>query len=50
MKYQVLLFYKYVNIEDPEKLADSLRALAKELSLTGRVIIAEEGINEHLRD
>ena len=43
--YQVLLFYKYVNIEDPETLADSLRALAKELELTGRVIIAEEGIN-----
>ena len=44
-QYQVLLFYKYVNIEDPETLADSLRTLAKELELTGRVIIAEEGIN-----
>jgi len=43
--YQVLLFYKYVDIEDPDTLADSLRALAKELSLTGRVIIAREGIN-----
>jgi UPF0176 protein len=45
MKYQILLFYKYVNIEDPETLADSLRTLAKKLQLTGRVIIAEEGIN-----
>ena len=45
MKYQVLLFYKYVNIEDPDGLADSLRALATELSLTGRVIVAWEGIN-----
>ncbi len=43
--YQILLFYKYVNIEEPETLADSLRALAKELQLTGRVIVAEEGIN-----
>jgi UPF0176 protein len=43
--YQILLFYKYVNIEDPETLADSLRTSAKELELTGRVIIAEEGIN-----
>jgi UPF0176 protein len=45
MAYQVLLFYKYVNIEDPEELAATLRTLAKSLSLTGRVIIAEEGIN-----
>ena len=45
MLYQVLLFYKYVNITDPDTLADTLRALATELSLTGRVIIAEEGIN-----
>jgi UPF0176 protein len=42
---QVLLFYKYVDIEAPEILAADLRALAKELSLTGRILIAEEGIN-----
>ena len=43
--YQVILFYKYVDIEAPEALAAELRALAKDLCLTGRVIIADEGIN-----
>jgi UPF0176 protein len=45
MEYQVLLFYKYVNIEEPEALADELRAKARELALSGRVIVAWEGIN-----
>lgn len=43
--YQVLLFYKYVDVADPEALALRVRALSAELSLTGRVIIAYEGIN-----
>ncbi len=45
MKPQVLLFYKYVTIEDPKALMDSVRALAKQHSLLGRVLVAEEGIN-----
>ena len=45
MKYQVLLFYKYVTIEDPEALKGWVTARAKELGLTGRAIVAEEGIN-----
>ncbi|MFZ1987636.1 MAG: rhodanese-related sulfurtransferase [Minisyncoccia bacterium] len=48
MKYEVLLFYKYVSIEDPQALASSLRQLCERLELTGRVIIAEEGINATL--
>lgn len=43
--YQVLLFYKYTDIADPAALAEQVRALATELSLTGRVIVAQEGIN-----
>ena len=43
--HQVLLFYKYVTIEDPKTVMDSVRALAKEHSLLGRVLVAEEGIN-----
>jgi UPF0176 protein len=43
--YQVLLFYKYVDVEDPQGLAERIRTLSTELSLTGRVIVAEEGIN-----
>lgn len=42
---QVLLFYKYVTIEDPKALMDSVRALAKAHNLLGRVLVAEEGIN-----
>lgn len=45
MKYQVLLFYKYVDIADPQALAERVRTLAAELSLMGRVIVAHEGIN-----
>lgn len=43
--YQVLLFYKYVDVAAPEELAARVRALATELALTGRAIIAHEGIN-----
>ncbi len=46
--YQVLLFYVYVNIEDPETVANGVRALAESLGLTGRVIVAHEGINATL--
>lgn len=45
MSYQVLLFYKYVTVEDPEALAERVRSLVAKYSLTGRCIIAEEGIN-----
>ncbi len=43
--HQVLLFYKYVTIEDPTALMDSVRTLAKSHNLLGRVLVAEEGIN-----
>ncbi len=42
---QVLLFYKYVTIENPPAFAADFRALAERYELTGRAIIAEEGIN-----
>lgn len=41
----VLLYYKYVRIEDPGQFAEDHRALCRELGLKGRVIIAHEGIN-----
>ena len=46
--YQVLLFYKYVDVDAPEEVAEHVRALVTELSLTGRVIVAHEGINATL--
>ena len=45
MTYQVLLFYKYVTIEDPKALADRVRGLATKHGLLGRALVAEEGIN-----
>jgi UPF0176 protein len=44
-KYQVLLFYKYVEITDPEKLKMEIKAFCDSLQLKGRILIAEEGIN-----
>jgi UPF0176 protein len=47
-KYQVLLFYKYTNIENPEAFRLQQRAWCEELGLTGRTLIASEGINSTL--
>lgn len=43
--HQILLFYKYVHLTDPEVVCATLRAIASRLGLTGRGIIAVEGIN-----
>lgn len=44
-QYQVLLFYGYLTIENPEATASWLRSLAETHKLLGRAIVAEEGIN-----
>ncbi|MCG3089356.1 rhodanese-related sulfurtransferase [Sporosarcina cyprini] len=43
--YRVLLFYKYVEIEDPETFTAEHLAFCKELGLKGRILIGKEGIN-----
>ncbi|PYZ93443.1 hypothetical protein CR194_09725 [Salipaludibacillus keqinensis] len=43
--YRVLLYYKYVQIENPAELTDAHLQFCKELGLKGRILIAEEGIN-----
>ncbi|MGX7014254.1 oxygen-dependent tRNA uridine(34) hydroxylase TrhO [Vagococcus silagei] len=43
--YQVLLYYLYVPIEDPESFAKEHLAFCKSLNLKGRILIANEGIN-----
>ncbi len=48
MKFQVLLFYKYVTIANPLELKASYTALCDKYNLTGRTIIAKEGINSTL--
>ncbi|KHD84477.1 rhodanese-related sulfurtransferase [Heyndrickxia ginsengihumi] len=43
--YRVLLYYKYVTIENPEEFAKKHLKFCKELGLKGRILVAEEGIN-----
>ena len=43
--FPVILFYKYVEIADPDALATTQLALCAGLGLKGRVLIAAEGIN-----
>ncbi|WP_025025864.1 oxygen-dependent tRNA uridine(34) hydroxylase TrhO [Caldalkalibacillus mannanilyticus] len=43
--YRILLYYKYVHIENPEQFTADHLAFCKELGLKGRILVAEEGIN-----
>lgn len=43
--HTILLFYKYVEITDPQALVDTQRATCERLSLKGRIIVAHEGVN-----
>ncbi len=42
---KIILFYKYVTISYPDQIRKWQHRLCKELKLTGRIIIAHEGIN-----
>lgn len=44
-QYQILLYYKFVHIDDPVQFVEEHRSLCEKLGLLGRVIVAEEGIN-----
>lgn len=44
-EFTILLFYKYVHIDNPKGVCDAQRKLCEDLGLKGRLIIAEEGIN-----
>jgi UPF0176 protein len=43
--YTIILFYRYIEIPDPQKLLEEQREICQRLNLKGRVIIAGEGIN-----
>ncbi len=43
--FKVILFYKYTPIENPEALKKEQLLICEKLSLTGRGIVAPEGIN-----
>ncbi|WP_339266069.1 rhodanese-related sulfurtransferase [Paenibacillus sp. FSL W8-0187] len=44
-KYQILLYYKFVQIPDPEAFKDEHLQYCKDLGLKGRILVASEGIN-----
>lgn len=43
--YKIILFYKYVDLEDPHGIQTWLRKLCTDLNFKGRIILATEGIN-----
>ncbi len=45
MSIRILLFYKYVPIDDPVKFKEQHLTTCKQLRLLGRIIVAPEGIN-----
>lgn len=44
-EYTIILFYKFVDIENPEQLRDEQRKLCESLGLKGRLLIGAEGVN-----
>jgi UPF0176 protein len=44
-EFEILLFYKYIYLENPEEVAKGQRELQAKFKLKGRTIIAREGIN-----
>lgn len=45
MPYRVLLYYKYVTIDDPAAFVREHKKLCASLDLRGRIMVAAEGIN-----
>ncbi len=45
MPYRVLLYYKYVTLTEPAAFLVEHRKLCQQLGLTGRILIADEGLN-----
>jgi UPF0176 protein len=43
--YTIILFYKFTRIAKPEAFRDKQRKIAAEFSLTGRILVAKEGVN-----
>jgi predicted sulfurtransferase len=43
--YEVIIFYKYCHVTDPDAIILWQTELCKRLNLVGRIIIADEGIN-----
>ncbi len=44
-QYNIILFYRFTPIDNPEAFRDEQKVLCHELGLRGRLLIAKEGIN-----
>lgn len=44
-EYKILLYYKYVDIDNPKRLMKEQKALCEKLDIKGRIIVSKEGIN-----
>ena len=44
-QHVVMLFYRYVRIDDPEAFREELRAICERACIKGRFIVAHEGLN-----
>lgn len=45
---KILIYYKFIDIKDPEVVVSEQRQLCQQLGLKGRILIAREGINATL--
>ncbi len=45
MTYEILLYYKYTTIRNPNKFMEEQRAFCEKHNLKGRIIVAKEGLN-----
>lgn len=45
MPYQVLLYYRYTRIDDPEAMRNEQFEFCRQHNLLGRILVAREGIN-----
>ncbi len=43
--YEVILYYKFTSIDDPEQFVADHKAFCKELGVKGRIYVGDEGIN-----
>jgi UPF0176 protein len=43
--HRILLYYKYVPLEQPEQIRDWQKKICKELDLKGRILVSSEGLN-----
>ncbi len=45
MEYNIISFYRYVSLKDPQQIKQWLHELCQQHHILGRILVAEEGIN-----